>query len=219
MRVEYINFRDRAERAEYVANRFKRFLSGRIIDVGCDHATLKKLLSNIDYVGVDVGGDPDIQLNLEEIHYLPFNDRVFDCVVCTDVLEHLNNLHHIFGELIRVAKRYMVLSLPNNWVNARGPIGRGKGSFGHYGLPADPPRDRHKWFFSMSEAIDFIKSQEKKYPISILELFAMEKPRNVFVRWLRRMLYPSQKCYLNRYAHTIWIVIEKRGRGSESESR
>jgi hypothetical protein len=71
----------------------------------------------------------------------------------------------------------------------------------------------------MSEAIDFIKSQEKKYPISILELYAMEKPRNVFVRWLRRLFYSSQKCYLNRYVHTIWIAIERRGGGSELELR
>jgi SAM-dependent methyltransferase len=164
MKIEYINFRDRAERAEYVANRFKRFLSGRIIDVGCDHATLKKLLSNIDYVGVDVGGDPDIQLNLEEIHYLLFNDRVFDCVVCTDVLEHLNNLHHIFGELIRVA---------------RGPIGRGKGSLGHYGLPADPPRDRLKG-----------SSACQKQSIS-----SKARKRNIRSRFLNSMQWKSREMY------------------------
>ena len=27
-----------------------------------------------------------------------------DCVVCTDVLEHVNNLHEVFEELIRITK-------------------------------------------------------------------------------------------------------------------
>jgi len=30
---------------------------------------------------------------------LPTVEKKFDCVLCSDVLEHLDNLHHIFGEL------------------------------------------------------------------------------------------------------------------------
>jgi 2-polyprenyl-3-methyl-5-hydroxy-6-metoxy-1,4-benzoquinol methylase len=210
MRVEYISFASRSARSKYIANRFKRFLAGKILDVGCDKAVLRKLLPGVDYTGVDVAGDPDIRLNIEDVSNLPFDDGSFDCVVCSDVLEHLDNLHQIFGELIRVARKYVIISLPNNWSNARIPIARGKGSFGHYGLPIDPPQDRHKWFFAASEATNFLRAQVRKYAISILEIHATEKPRLLLARALRRLLYPSQECYLNRYAHTIWVVFEKK---------
>ncbi len=36
MRVEYITFRSRVERSEYVARRFKSLLNGKVLDVRCD---------------------------------------------------------------------------------------------------------------------------------------------------------------------------------------
>lgn len=209
MKVEYISFKEREERSKYIAYRFRSILRGKILDVGCDKAFLKNLLHGIDYTGIDIVGNPDIQINLEEINIFPFADNYFDCVICSDVLEHLDNLHHVFGELIRVAKKYIIISLPNNWANARRPISRGKGSIAHYGLPIDPPQDRHKWFFSMLDAINFIKGQEQKYPISIIDLYVTEKPRPLIVRLFRKLLYPTQRNYLNRYAHTLWVVLKK----------
>ena len=209
MKVEYVSFHNRSARSEYISNRFRHLLVGKILDVGCDKAVLKKLFTRLDYVGIDIEGNPDIRLNLEDIDKLPFDNRVFDCVICSDVLEHLDNLHHIFGELVRVAKKHIIISLPNNWTNARVPIERGRGSFDKYGLPANPPQDRHKWFFSISEATNFIKTQVKKYPILIRDLHVTEKPRLLLNRAFRRLLYPSQDHYLNRYAHTLWVVLEK----------
>jgi len=210
MNVEQVSFRDRAGRSEYVARRFQEVLKGKVVDVGCDKAVLRKLLPQVEYTGVDIGGTPDVQVNLEEAGRLPFPDGSFDCVICTDVLEHLENLHQIFGELVRVSRRHLVISLPNNWTNARMPIARGRGSFGKYGLPPEKPPDRHKWFFNLSEAADFIRAQTTKYPIVCRELFATEKPRSVLVRGVRRIRYPAVECYLNRYAHTLWALLEKR---------
>jgi 2-polyprenyl-3-methyl-5-hydroxy-6-metoxy-1,4-benzoquinol methylase len=209
MQVEYVDFRSRAARSAYIATRFKSLFQGKVLEVGCDKALLKQLLPGLDYVGVDMAGEPDLRLNLERIERLPFDDAAFDCVVCTETLEHLDNLHGTFGELMRVAKKYVIISLPNNWVNARVPIQRGKGSPSKYGLPADPPRDRHKWFFSLSDAMDFIQHQRKRYAVSLRECYATEKPRPLLVRVLRRALYPVQMRYLNRYAHTLWVVLEK----------
>ena len=213
MQVEYVHFRDRAQRSAYIARRFGALLQGEILDVGCDQACLRRLLSGVTYVGVDRDGDPDVRLNLETIDRLPFDDGVFDCVICSDVLEHLDNLHAMFGELVRVARRYVILALPNNWANARKPLGRGKGSFSKYGLPVEPPADRHKWFFSLSEAVQFITYQLEKYALTLHGWHVTEKPRRWAVRAWRRLLYPSQMRYLNRYAHTLWVVLEKRGDG------
>lgn len=209
MKVEYVTFAQRSDRSEYIAKRFGPFFAGKLLDIGCDRAALRNLIPNLFYIGVDIQDGADIKLNLEEVNNLPFVDESFECVVCSDVLEHLDNLHHIFDELVRVAKRYIIISLPNNWANARRPIGRGKGSFGHYGLPLSPPDDRHKWFFGLSEAINFVRGQEKKHPISAVELHVTEKPRPLIVRAFRRLLYPSQERYLNRYAHTLWVVLKK----------
>ncbi|MCW5553378.1 MAG: class I SAM-dependent methyltransferase [Verrucomicrobiae bacterium] len=210
MNVEFVEFKNRAARSEYISRRFQPLLQGKILDVGCDMAVLKTLLPGADYTGVDIGGAPDIQVNLEQAGRLPFPDGTFDCVVCTDVLEHLENLHAMFGELCRVTRRHIVLSLPNNWVNARVPIERGRGSFGKYGLPADKPADRHKWFFSLTEAAEFIQAQTAKYPMVCREMFATEKPRPFLVRAARRLRYPVIEHYLNRYAHTVWALLEKK---------
>jgi SAM-dependent methyltransferase len=145
-------------------------------------------------------------IDLEATPRLPFEDRAFDSVLCSDVLEHLDTLHRVFGELVRVTRKYLVVSLPNNWTNARRAIERGKGSFAFYGLPADRPRDRHKWFFGLTEAHDFFYAQQHRYPIRVIECFANEKSRPALVTAMRRLRYPNQLHYLNRYAHTLWAV-------------
>lgn len=208
-KVEYINFNERAERSRYIAFKFHQYLHGKILDIGCDKAVLKSLLKDIDYIGVDIGGTPDIKLNLDKTERLPFDNSEFDAIVCSDVLEHLDNLHLMFAEIVRVSKKYIIISLPNNWANARKPIEKGIGSFSHYGLPPIPPLDRHKWFFSLSEAISFLKEQENLYPLSIIEAVVNEKPRP-FITKIRRLRYLSQEHYLNRYAHTVWVVFEKK---------
>ncbi len=208
--VELGSFPERADRSRYIARRFAPLLRGRVLDVGCDKALLKQLVPGLDYTGIDVAGTPDLVVNLERVPRMPFDESSFDCVVCADVLEHLDNLHHTFSELVRVTRGAIVLSLPNNWANARVPLQRGRGHIGHYGLPVDAPQDRHKWFFNFSEAREFLEGQAKKHPVEVKELFAMERPRARVVRGLRRVAYRSQSAYLNRYAHTLWAVLGRR---------
>ncbi len=211
MIVDYVNFHKREERAKYIFEKFQRYFGKKVLDVGCDKAVLKMFIDDVEYTGLDISGIPDICLDLEKIDRLPFDDSSFDCVICADVLEHLDNLHLIFSELLRVTQRHLIIAWPNNWVNARVPIGRGYGSFKHYGLPPEKPRDRHKWFFSLSEAKHFVQEQIRKNgDIQLVEERIAEKPRLFFRRWLRRLRYLSQSRYLNRYAHTLWTVLRKR---------
>ena len=205
-------FTQRLDRSRFIAAHFGRYLSGAVLDVGCDEGHLRQLVPGIRYTGIDVGGHPDIVVDLEQTERLPFDDRAFNSVVCSDVLEHLDSLHRVFAELVRVTDKWLVISLPNNWTNARRAIERGKGSFAFYGLPAERPRDRHKWFFGLTEARDFLYAQESRFPIRVVECFANEKPRAAWVVALRRLRYLSRWRYLNRYAHTIWVVFERTGR-------
>lgn len=210
MFVEFGHFPERSLRSTYIARRFQQYIHGRVLDVGCDKAVLKSLVPGIDYLGVDVEGTPDLILNLEEIDELPFATSQFDCVVCADVLEHLDNLHFVFGELVRVCGGHLILSLPNNWANARRAIERGYGTIGHYGLQIQKPVDRHKWFFNLEEAIQFMEGQPQKFPVKVAERFAMERPRPALVRWVRLALLAGNRMrYLNRFAHTMWTVLRK----------
>ena len=202
--VVYAHFPQRLDRARFIAAHFADHIRGTVLDVGCDEGHLRELVPDIRYTGIDVGGKPDITVDLEATERLPFDDNAFDCVICSDVLEHLDSLHRTFGELVRVCRSALIVSLPNNWTNARQPIERGHGSFSHYGLPADRPVDRHKWFFSLADAQAFYYAQEERYPVSVQECFAMEKPRPAIVRAARCLRYPNRLHYLNRYAHTLW---------------
>ncbi|MEM9445619.1 MAG: methyltransferase domain-containing protein [Verrucomicrobiota bacterium] len=214
MKSETAWFAERRIRSEFVANRLGKYLGGSLLDVGCDQAYLKELLKPSRYLGVDLGGKPDMILNLDEVDKLPFEDQEFQSVVCCDVLEHLNRFHFIFGELLRVAGRHVVISLPNNWTNARRPIEKGRGKIGHYGLPLEVPMDRHKWFFSLEDASVFVENKAPDYGFKVVESFATEKPRSGLSRVIRKSLTKSKMCYLNRYAHTYWAVLLRKNHSS-----
>ena len=205
--IEYTSFPERADRSRYVADRFRQYLQGRVLDVGCFEAPLRELLSDAEYTGIDFVGKPDIECNLEECEKLPFETGEFDCVICIDVLEHLDNLHLIFNELIRVSKKHIIVSLPNCWRDARKPIESGQGSFVHYGLPAERPNDRHKWFFNLAQARQFFEKQAENHGLEIKEMFATEKPKNPAARLIRKIRYPGER-YNNRYPQTLWTVLE-----------
>src|SRR5690606_26601451 len=116
------------------------------------------------------------------------------------------------------SRRSVILSLPNCWSSARQPIQRGRGSFLHYGLPLDPPLDRHKWFFNISDTIGFLNGQQERSGFTIEELHVTEKPRAWCLSMLRRMVYVNQRSYLNRYAHTVWAVLQKSPAAATSAS-
>jgi Methyltransferase domain len=204
----YVSFPSRESRSRFVCSRFAPYLHELVLDIGCCEAPLRDLLSSATYTGVDRAGNPDIRLDLERIERLPFDDGAFTCVLCIDVLEHLENLQVMFDELVRVSKQYIIISLPNGWCDARQPIGRGKGHVGHYGLPVQKPQDRHKWFFNLSEAKQFLDSKAEKLGLRFEEMFVTEKPRSRLVRLLRRLRYPGHR-YHNRYSRTLWAVLEK----------
>lgn len=207
--VDLVSFPQRADRVRYLVQRFGHALAGRVLDVGCDVRVLKQLRPDLEYTGIDVAGDPDFVIDLERAPRLPFEDASFDTVVCSEVLEHLDNLHQVFGELVRVSRQHLLISLPNCWTAARQPLERGRGSIGHYGLPAKRPGDRHKWFFSLSEARAFALAMAEQHGLVVREVRISEKRRPALVRGLRRVAHWSRERYWNRYAHTLWVLYER----------
>ena len=200
-------FKTRKERTVWISKHFNHlFKKNKVLDVGCDDAPLRKLVGNQFYTGIDCTGKPDIKINLEAVKKLPFKAQEFDTVICIDVLEHLENLHEISKELFRASNKYVLISLPNCWRDARIKIQRGRGSIAHYGLPSKKPLDRHKWFFTVSEAIDFLKSiTPSNYELKIT---ITEPKRNFLIKFFRKLRY-SSSAYQNKFCQTIWAEYKR----------
>ncbi len=199
-------YKNREERAKYTALKYQNFLKGKILDVGCWNKDLKKYLSkDIEYVGIDVAGNPDIFINLEK-GKIPFPDNSFNCVVCIDVLEHLDNIHETFDELLRVSKRYIIISLPNCYSASLKNIIRGRGGLKFYGLPLEKPKDRHKWFFNYQEAKDFVIKRAEKNNAKVIEISTIRRKKVVRDFILKLFL---GKRYKNIVYLVLWALIEK----------
>src|SRR3990170_8558277 len=197
LRREFVRFRVRRDRPAYIGSRFRSYLTGKVLDVGCDQAVLRELIGADRYVGVGMTPEADVKINLEAAEGLPYNDASWDTVVCLDTLEHLNNLHDFARELFRVSSRHVIISLPNCWCNARRSLSRGRGAIWQYGLPLEKPADRHKWFFSTEEACGFLREQARRndFPVEIVELVGLENRRPLINRIWRRVKYPSRRRY------------------------
>lgn len=97
-----------------------------VLDAGCGEGfTLAKLEEgNIgslhegieyDQTALDIGKTmyPKILLKKGNIYQLPYSDNMFDVVLCTEVLEHLESPESAIKELQRVTKKHCVVSVPH----------------------------------------------------------------------------------------------------------
>ncbi len=168
----YFSFENRAGRYEFLRSHFAGVFDSAktILDVGCDENYLKSIYGSKVF-GVDIGGSPDRVVDLEKEKLSFVADTSYELVICTEVLEHIDNLHEMMDELFRVSSRFVLISLPNcsSTSRIRKIIMQGKnGKF--YGLPFTRPIDRHKWFFSYKEIIHFMKHMATVQAASLVEM-------------------------------------------------
>lgn len=110
-----------------------------ILDVGCGEGfTLEKLrlakignhLEGVDFLdlAIELGkkDHPKLHLKQGSIYELDYKDNSFDVVICSEVLEHIEDPLKGLQELMRVAKSYCVLSVPNEPLFMLGNLLRGK---------------------------------------------------------------------------------------------
>ena len=91
-------YHDRKTRNQFVASHFRHTLGGSVLNVdggGSNH--LASFISPVSYTEIDIAGSPDIVFDLDCGSELPLSSNSYDCVVCTDVLEHLENFHLFFS--------------------------------------------------------------------------------------------------------------------------
>jgi hypothetical protein len=219
---------DRETKQRYVYEKYQQILQGSILDVGADELYLKKhLAAGTKYVGIGLGDNPELQQVDLEKEKIPFGDNEFDTVLCLDVLEHIENIHEIFDELCRVSKEWVIISLPNPYSSLMGCLQNGQYKPGrntkYYGLPLDREPDRHKWFFSATEAKDFVKYRAQKNNMEVYDIYAdgegtdglgtqqskEEKEWVDAVRKAREVLFRKDLNFADLYEGTQWFVLRK----------
>jgi SAM-dependent methyltransferase len=91
-----------------------------LLDIGCGHRPYQELFPFSSYVGIDIpitygeGSKPNI---FASAMVLPFRENTFDCILCTEVLEHLNDPSKSVREMARVLKcgGHLLVSTPFIW--------------------------------------------------------------------------------------------------------
>lgn len=221
-----LEYDSREARHRFIARNFAGFITGSVINVG--GGGKKHFLTFVkpkEYLELDIAGSPDIKADLDNDFPLPIEDNRFDAVICTDVLEHLDELHRVFKELIRISGRYVIISVPNALTEIRcylmrrkyvGDAGEAGIDVGYhtkfYGLPKNKPQDRHRWFFSYTEAESFFRGHAAAYGYRIVtELPAGAVGSSVAGRLARRLvkIILGEDRLKDLFYSTYWCVLEK----------
>jgi SAM-dependent methyltransferase len=109
-----------------------------LLDVGCGEARTTAILAgalDVQVVGAELEASvveeaaanaPDVRFVVASTYELPFGDDAFDCVVATEVLEHLDAPGGGLTELMRVARYAVVVTVPHEpwWRMANAARGR-----------------------------------------------------------------------------------------------
>lgn len=119
-----------AKRAETVFNWINKTKPQRVLDAGCGRGFYINSLHFFPFIkeiyGCDINenylkiakkkaADQRIRITRASLYALPYPDGYFDCVICSEVLEHLKNDRRALKELKRVLrpKGLLLITVPN----------------------------------------------------------------------------------------------------------
>lgn len=90
-----------------------------LVDFGCGNKPYYPLFKSKyqKYLGADIAGNADAELIITPAGILPLSDGVVDCVLSSQVLEHVINPKQYLSEALRVLKRdgLLILSTHGMW--------------------------------------------------------------------------------------------------------
>jgi len=150
-----------------------------VLDIGCWHGILKDVIGtggSLNYVGVDkfdydietgkpLKRRPDIVADVNK-DKLPLSSNSFDIVVISNILEHLWDVRNLIKETNRLAKKWIVIGLPN----AKAYDNRILTLLGKEKML--PPRDfnsdengGHHQYFWYERTLNMIKNEFPKYKL------------------------------------------------------
>jgi SAM-dependent methyltransferase len=82
-------------------------LYGRVLDVGCGSKPYAAWLDAgkvVQHLGIDIYPGPNVDVVITLSVPWPLETASFDAILCTQVLEHVENLEHVLSEMHRVLK-------------------------------------------------------------------------------------------------------------------
>ena len=184
----------------------------KVLDVGSRDRSLEEILKRPCSL-VDKN-NPNLPSWDWEKESLPYSENAFDTIVCLDTLEHINDFHASFQDLLRVSKKNVIISLPNCWRKMFKQMLKGRGDVASYGLPPEKPMDRHKWFMNTQEIEEFLAYQSAagEHPYTIKKI--VYHVQNTIPR--HRIQYPLMKSLLperyfkNLLVNNVFVWIEKK---------
>ncbi len=197
------------QRYVLINDKFKENIKGSILDVGSRDDTAEKILGKKCTL-IDKNNT-----NLDswdwEKQNIPFGDKSFDTVLCLDTLEHINDIHASFVDLMRITKGNLIISLPNCWKKTTKKFVRGYGSGASYGLPPEKPFDRHKWFFNPEDVDNFISYNAYKQGFEVVDI-SYHMPT---MTWWHRIVFPVGKILFsthvkNLLTETILVCLKRK---------
>lgn len=103
----------------------------KVLDIGAGGSSYDQFFPNRLTVDIDPKRKPDI---VADAHLLPFKDEEFEYIICTEVLEHLQNPAKAISEMKRVLKNDGILILTTRFVYPIHDSPRDYWRFTKYGL-------------------------------------------------------------------------------------
>ncbi len=95
------------------------YVSGKLLDLACGPKPYASLFQDLTEVhwGMDLGAWEGSVDTVGDVERLPFADRSFDTVLCTEGLEHFRRPHAVLAEIRRVLapNGAVILSTPMTW--------------------------------------------------------------------------------------------------------
>jgi 2-polyprenyl-3-methyl-5-hydroxy-6-metoxy-1,4-benzoquinol methylase len=123
-----------------------------VLDAGCGEGFVSERLRPVaaELTGIDLRERaiaeagrrvPDARFAVGDVCELPFEDGAFDLVVCTEVLEHLDEPRAALGELVRVSRGRVLVTVPHEPFFRLGNLARGR----HVRRLGSTPGHRWTW--------------------------------------------------------------------------
>ena len=108
-----------APKIDYIRSHIDINKTTSILDVGCGNGFFLYSFSKISNpVGLDfshqmLSMNPCKKIVQGSALFLPFKDKSFDVVFCSNLLHHIEDPQEAIADMKRVSKRYVILSEPN----------------------------------------------------------------------------------------------------------
>jgi len=162
-----------------------------VYDVGCGAGHITEFVHlqypEVDIQATDIDEDKlsiarervkDVDFKSGDIYNIDRLDDSFDLVISTEVLEHLENPLRALNELLRISKRYLIISVPNEPIWSFANMARFKylKSFGN--TPGHINRWSERSFEGFAGSTAVVIDRRTPFPYTILLCEKRQKTHN-----------------------------------------